>query len=162
MKINSEAIFSYLDWMRLKFDINLSDKSVFPNKKEIWWASLGQNIGVEINGKHTRFERPVLVVHVFNSESILVVPITTKVKYGKYIHEFLTSFNEKRSANLSQIRTISTKRLVRKLEILNDVDYDQIIFKICSFLGKAETPSSGVSSEFTNSEQSKLSIDEDV
>jgi mRNA interferase MazF len=154
MRINSEAVFSYIDWMKLKLDINLSNKIVFPSKKEIWWASLGQNVGVEINGKHTRFERPVLIVHVFNAESILVVPITTKIKYGKYLHEFVTSFNEKRNANLSQLRSISTKRLLRKLEVINDNDFDQIIKKICYILQKAETPSSGVSSEFTNSEQS--------
>jgi mRNA interferase MazF len=150
MKISPDFVYQNIDWMRLKLKINLSERKVFPRKKEIWWVSLGQNIGVEINGKHSRFERPVLVVKVFNTNSILAIPISTKIKEGEYLFKFMSGSNEIRNANLSQIRSISVKRFLRKIESMSDLDFDKVIEKIKNFLEKAETPSSGVSSELPN------------
>ena len=38
------------------------------HEREVWWSALGVNIGVEIDGKHENFERPVLVVRKFNND----------------------------------------------------------------------------------------------
>jgi mRNA interferase MazF len=151
MKVDPNFVYQQIDWMKLKLDINLTDKEFFPDKKEIWWVSLGQNVGVEINGKHSKFERPVLVVKAFNVDSFLVVPITSKIKQGQYFFGFISSSNERQTANLSQLRTISVKRFLRKLDVMNDEDFNQVVELIKGYLEKTETPSSGVSSESTNS-----------
>lgn len=150
MKVDPNFVYQQIDWMKLKLNLNLTDKAFFPRKKEIWWVSLGYNVGVEINGKHERFERPALVIKVFNSESFLVVPITSKIKQGLYYFEFINNSNQKQIVSLSQIRTISIKRFLRKLEVMNDRDFNQVIAMIQGFMEKTETPSSGVSSELTN------------
>jgi mRNA-degrading endonuclease toxin of MazEF toxin-antitoxin module len=62
----------------------------------------------------------------------------------------MSGSNEIRNANLSQIRSISVKRFLRKIESMSDLDFDKVIEKIKNFLEKAETPSSGVSSELPN------------
>lgn len=49
----------------------------FPKEREIWWSSVGVNIGVETDGKHETFERPVLIIRVFNQEMLWVVPVTS-------------------------------------------------------------------------------------
>jgi hypothetical protein len=36
--------------------------SRYVHEREVWGCSLGANIGVEADGKHDNFERPVLVL----------------------------------------------------------------------------------------------------
>ena len=36
------------------------------HEREIWWCSIGVNLGDEQDGKNELFERPVLVVRKFN------------------------------------------------------------------------------------------------
>ena len=52
---------NYYDWMVVKDDIQ--DKKRLHNFKEweIWWCSIGENVGVEINGKGSHFMRPVII-----------------------------------------------------------------------------------------------------
>ncbi len=84
---------------------------------------MGMNIGTEIYGKNERFERPVLIIHVYNSETALVLPVTTKANNRKYY--FPIHFNGKDSfVLLSQPRTVSTRRFWKREAAL-----DPIIFK---------------------------------
>jgi len=53
-------------WNEIKKGIDGREKIIFCNKREIWWCSLGLNVGVEEDGKNQLFKRPVLVVKVFN------------------------------------------------------------------------------------------------
>ena len=34
----------FVAWTKIKVTVHLSEKAVYPKVKEIWWASLGQNI----------------------------------------------------------------------------------------------------------------------
>lgn len=158
MKIDLYEINQHLDWVKLKMNIEQSIKQMFPRKKEIWWINIGQNIGVEINGKNNHFERPVIVIKVFNVESFLIVPLTSKNKKGQYMFEFIMDQNEMGFANLAQIRTVSIKRFIRKMNVLKDSDFDQLIEKIVFSLEKTETPACGVSSELPKGEPNEISI----
>jgi mRNA interferase MazF len=50
------------DWIEDKKHINQKTKLVTFKKGDIWWASIGVNIGSEIDGKNSEFERPVLII----------------------------------------------------------------------------------------------------
>ncbi len=63
------------EWNNLKISIHKSESFSYPQVRDIWWVNLGQNIGVEINGKNHRFERPVVVIKVFNNLGLLVAPL---------------------------------------------------------------------------------------
>lgn len=97
--------------------------------KEIWWCSAGLNIGVESNGKNENFERPMLIMKKFNNEMIWVLPMTTQAKENKYHykleHEAIKSY-----VVISQIKTISTKRLLRKVGTISEGDFINIKKKI--------------------------------
>lgn len=82
MEITIVILQKFIAWTKLKARIHVSEKIIYPKRREIWWASLGQNIGVEINGKNNNFERPVLVIRVFNKNSVLVLPISSTEKTG--------------------------------------------------------------------------------
>ena len=126
MNITKELIKIFTDWTKLKIRIHVSDRVVYPKRREIWWASLGQNIGVEINGKNDKFERPVLIIKAYSKDSSLVTSISSKLKEGKYIVKFINSEAEENFINLSQIRTISNKRLLRKVGELEADDFDVV------------------------------------
>jgi mRNA interferase MazF len=74
---------------------------------------LGANVGVEADGKHDNFERPVLVLRKFNRDAVLVVPLTSRPKQNPY-HAMFHHEGETFSAVVSQIRLASTKRLLRE------------------------------------------------
>lgn len=134
MKISPDFVYQNIDWMRLKLKINLSERKVFPRRKEIWWVSLGKNIGVEIDGKHSSFERPVLVINAFGIDSFLVVSLTSQPKIGKYYFDYINNDNQKRVINLSQLRTVSCLRFIRKIEVIDDNNFQIVIDKIKNYL----------------------------
>lgn len=97
----------------------------FVHTREVWWCSLGANVGYEQDGKHDFFERPVLIIKKFSRDSVLVVPITSQGKENPYHIVFMHN-NTKNAVIISQIRLMSTKRLRRKLYSMNTKTFDNI------------------------------------
>lgn len=91
----------------------------FIHAREVWWCSLGLNIGFEEDGKNELFERPVLILRKFNNDVVLVIPITSQVKQNKY-HICFQHEDKNYSVIISQIRLISTKRLQRYMYRISD------------------------------------------
>ncbi len=120
----------FAEWAKLKPQIHFSERSIFPQKREVWWAHVGQNIGVEINGKSGAFGRPVLVVRVFNKNFVLIVPVSSKEKIGQYYYPFVNHAGERNVVVLSQIKSISTKRLIRKVGEVKGDDFMGIIARL--------------------------------
>jgi mRNA-degrading endonuclease toxin of MazEF toxin-antitoxin module len=124
----------FAEWGSLKQCIHFIDTIAFPKKKEIWWVNLGQNIGVEANGKNADFERPVLVIKAFNAEALLVVPISSAVHSDKHLFLFTNQLGKQNVLNLSQIRTLSNKRFKRKVGEFDSALFDRVLDKIRNFL----------------------------
>jgi mRNA interferase MazF len=113
-------------WNTLKKDLEKNPVKIFANKRDIWWCSLGLNVGTELCGKNEFFERPILVIKVFNKDTLKVVPLTSKLKEGKYYFEL--DFNGIKSyASFSQVKTISTKRLSRKISRLDIGQFERLL-----------------------------------
>jgi mRNA interferase MazF len=79
------------------------DRNLFIHEREVWWCSVGVNIGVEIDGKNEDFERPVLLVKKFNGLMFWGIPLTSKAKENPYIVKVEHSKGVSH-ANLSQLR----------------------------------------------------------
>lgn len=112
-------------WNKLKKKIELRDH-VFCNRREIWWCSIGDNIGSETCGKNQLFERPVLIIKVFNHQSVLVVPITSRPKNDLFHEEIILSEGLKWCI-LSHVKTISSKRLIRKFDLITETEFNKIV-----------------------------------
>jgi mRNA-degrading endonuclease toxin of MazEF toxin-antitoxin module len=65
-------------------------------------------------GKNEDFERPVLVLRKFNRDSVLTVPLSSRVKDNPNHVQFQHK-GETAAAVISQIRLVSTKRLLRRM-----------------------------------------------
>jgi mRNA interferase MazF len=101
----------YDNWNNLK-KILSGSKRVYFSKGEIWFISIGKNLGDEEDGKNELFERPVLIIRKFNNNIFLGIPLTSQEKIGKY---YITLKSFKSVGILSQIRLFDSKRLVRKI-----------------------------------------------
>jgi len=114
-------------WNEDKKRLHKRDSIPFSNTREVWWCSLGINVGIEIDGKNDNYERPVLILKVFNKEMLWVVPLTSKPRQNKFY--FKISFGEENISYviLSQSRIISAKRLVRKIDRLSEETFKKVI-----------------------------------
>lgn len=112
-------------WHIQKNKLHKSNKRIYFRIREIWWCSVGLNIGCEQDGKNDQFERPVLVLKKFNNEMLWILPLTTVIKTGQYYYSFEYN-NNTYSVILSQLRVISSKRLLRRIRKIGQRDFEEI------------------------------------
>jgi mRNA interferase MazF len=125
-------------------------REFFFYEREVWWCSVGLNVGVESDGKNNNFERPILIIKKFNSDMIWVLPLTSKERFGIHYHQIIHTSGSSWVC-LSQIKTISTKRLLRKIGMIPESDFISILDKIASYITIGPRISAGSSeAEATN------------
>ncbi len=119
----------FSNWNDLKKKINDKDiDKLFVLPREIWWGSLGVNIGVEIDGKGEDFERPILIFIKYGGSMAFALPITSAIpnpKNKNYYFEFQFK-NKKSFVCLTQGRTIDIRRLNRKIGTLEEIFFKEI------------------------------------
>lgn len=112
-------------WNEVKKRLHNPGRLPSYREREIWWCSLGVNIGHEEDGKNVLKNRPVLVIQKFNRHIFLDVPLSTQVKNDKYYFSF--SFKEKtQCALLSQISVWDARRLDRHMGKMFPYEFEQI------------------------------------
>ena len=116
----------FLGWIELKEHLHKNKPRPYFKEREIWWASIGFNVGDEQHGNNDNFERPVLIVKKFNNNLFWDVPLTGKPKSGKYYYK-IHSGNREASVILSQLRVLDAKRLVRKLNVINEDEFIKVL-----------------------------------
>lgn len=123
----------FIDWIITKIIIDKSENVALINEGEVYWCSLGENIGFEQNGKGEDFRRPVLILKKFNNSIFWGVPLSTKNKDNKYYVKVLLKDLEQ-SALISQLRILDTKRLDKKIGYISKIDHIKIILKVVDIL----------------------------
>ena len=113
----------YYKWNEQKININSNKGKLFFHEREVWFTSLGLNIGFEQNGKGNNFLRPVLVLKKFSKDLLWIIPLSTAQKTGKYYYSIKIR-NVDNVMLLSQIRLIDSKRLRYKI---GDIEKDDFI-----------------------------------
>ena len=126
-------------WHELKSNIDEHRIAPVFNEREIWWSALGANIGTEQDGKHELFERPIIIIRKFNKELFWGVPATLQKK-GNEFHFPFTFSSIEQSAIVSQIRTLSAKRLIRRIGKLTDSQFEALRVAVGSLLIKRSGP----------------------
>ena len=120
-------------WNNLKKKLNDDERKIFCNEREIWWCSIGLNVGSEEDGKNEFFERPILIEKVFNLNMIRAIPLTSQVKNDE--NHFAIKYLEREgSLILSQMKTISTKRLSRKMGRLDEPQFESLKAKLRGYI----------------------------
>ena|ERR1043166_5489803 len=116
----------FLEWIGLKERLhNIAHKPPLVSQGDIWWASIGENVGSEVNGKSALFSRPVIIFKKLAHGFYFVIPTTTQVREGTWYVKFRQHEREM-VASLHQARAIDYRRLSSKLGTLDDEDYSRI------------------------------------
>ena len=114
----------FTDWHHKKTAIEQSaGPRVFFHEREVWWCSLGLNVGFEQDGRGSRFSRPVLVFKKFNKEVFWALPLSTKIKTSKFYSPVDLHDGVARVAIISQIRLMDGKRLLQKVGTIDEDNY---------------------------------------
>lgn len=116
----------FLDWIVLKERLHATDhRPPLVSEGDIWWASVGENVGSEINGKSDLFSRPVVILKKLSHEFYFVVPTTTRERRGTWFVAFRQAARTM-AACLHQARAIDHRRLSSKLGSVDDEDFERI------------------------------------
>lgn len=123
-------------WHQRKSEIDdRQEPRVFFHEREVWWCSLGLNVGFEQDGRGEKFARPVLVFKKFNKEVFWALPLSTKIKTGKFYVPIDLGDGVARVAILSQIRLMDAKRLIVKAGGISESNYVEIqkaVIRLCN------------------------------
>jgi mRNA interferase MazF len=116
----------FATWMPKKAQLDaLSHKPPLVSERDIWWASVGENIGSEMNGKSDLFSRPVIIFCKLAHGFYFVVPTSTKPKEGSWYVPF-TRGGKSVVACLHQTKAIDYRRLSSKLGQIDTADYELV------------------------------------
>ena len=94
------------------------------HEREIWWVSFGINIGREQDGRGDNFERPIVILKTLSPDTFICLPLSTKKKLELF-QASVTNENISGFALLDQIRVLDSKRLLRKIGM---IDLNEFIF----------------------------------
>ena len=113
------------EWIGVKEKIHFSDSAPKISDGDIWWCGFGENVGIEINGKSSRFSRPVVVMKKLSRYGFMGVPLTSQEKTGAWYVEF-EFLGKKEYAAVCQARVMSSSRLYAKIGQIPKSDLDII------------------------------------
>jgi mRNA-degrading endonuclease toxin of MazEF toxin-antitoxin module len=122
-------------WNNLKKKIQDKQNVSCFREREICFISLGINIGYEQDGKHNKFERPIIVFQKLNKNLFLGLPLTNTVKENRFYFNFEFK-NKTRGIILSQIRLLDAKRIQRKIGNMSKLDFQNLNKKLKKLLFK--------------------------
>ncbi len=112
-------------WFGLK--LRLHQKGRVPPFKEgeIWWCGIGENVGIEINGKSDLVSRPVLVFKKFGKYGFFGIPLSSQPHQGTWYANFRFQGKDQ-VACLAQARSLSVYRLYTKIGMADKSDMAKI------------------------------------
>jgi mRNA-degrading endonuclease toxin of MazEF toxin-antitoxin module len=120
-----EIIQKFKEWFKLKIKLSFKEDSLVFKQNEIWWCSLGLNLGEETYGKGEKFTRPVLIFKKLTSSSFVAFPLTTQERIGSWYAKIETQ-GIKRWVMLNQIRILDKKRLTNRIGALSGADVQEV------------------------------------
>ena len=120
-------------WNEIKKGINNKNKNKFFHEREIWWCSLGLNIGSEQDGKGDNYLRPILIYKRIDSSMFIGIPLTTVLKEDNIHVSFYFNYDIS-TALIFQIRSFDKKRLVQRIGRTSIYVYNKIKKAVKAFV----------------------------
>lgn len=112
-------------WNEKKQELDADPKAPLFKEGQVWWCSIGVNVGFEIFGKSEVFTRPVLILRKYNNQTFFGLPMTSKRKDHPSCYAFDFQ-EEKGSIILNQGRTLDAKRLADLMGELPESTFQKV------------------------------------
>jgi mRNA interferase MazF len=122
------------EWNEVKKQVDTRSNIIQFKEREVYWASVGENVGFEQNGKGADFSRPVLIIKKLNNHLFFGVPLSTQSRTGSFFFEFELLSNKTSTALLVQAKTYDIKRLDQKIGMIQKNDFEQLKVKMKELL----------------------------
>ena len=122
--MSGQHVKNFDDWHPQKKDINDNGITPYFSEREIWFCKMGCNVGYEQDGKGEDYSRPVLILKKYNQHLFTGIPLTTKIKPFPFYFGLGMVDDKAAMAILSQLRVFSSKRLINKIETLNETLFE--------------------------------------
>lgn len=112
-------------WNNFKKYIDKDKNLVDFLERDIWWCSVGVNVGREQQSQTENFSRPVVIIKRFTPDIFLAVPLTTQIKKDRF--RICIKIGEiQNDALILHMRSYDRKRLIRKVCMLPDKEFKKI------------------------------------
>ena len=132
-------IKNYKKWMGVKSIINSKNKIRKINEGDVVWAAVGENIGVEIDGKSEKYSRPVIVLRKHSNLCFTGIPLTSQLHKGTWYMQFEFQGKEQ-TAVLIQTKLMDAHRVYTRMGELSRTDYDKVLNGYINFLLNKNMP----------------------
>lgn len=127
-------IKDFVNWIKLKIKLNdSSHKPPLFKEGEIWWSSIGENVGCEISGKGAYFRRPVLIIRKLDRFSFLGLPLTSQNKTGSWYSPLKVKGKDNFVIH-SQVRHVDYRRMDKIICTTSNSDFTRIMEEFSIFL----------------------------
>lgn len=129
----SKIMKYFSKWNCLKEKLHSRNKEQYFKERDVFWASIGINIGYEQDGKGEIFSRPVPIVKKYGKNIFFGIPLSTQIKEGSFFFSFDLNL-QKSNALLVQGRTYDSKRLENKIGKISQKDFMKLKIKLRELL----------------------------
>ena len=127
------------NWNILKQKIEQKEPVQF-RQGQIYFMSVGQNIGQEVFGKKDLFLRPVLIYRKLSKRTFIGIPLSSQEKSGSYFFTFRYTKKTLSTALLNQIKVFDIKRAEYYDGYINISDFAKLKHKVINLLDITPNP----------------------
>ena len=131
------------DWIPIKsyLDRKGNMQPLF-REREIWWCSVGENVGMEISGKGAFFRRPVLVLRKLDAFTFIGAPLTRTTRIGSW-YERIILRGRVNTVIVGQARHFDYRRMDKILGTVASNDFNRIRDSYIKLFSENRSPASG-------------------
>lgn len=141
------VIKRFFEWIGLKEKLHTQKhRPPLFKEGEIWWCYVGENIGIEMNGKGKQFTRPIFVFKKYDRYSFLGLPLTTKTKTGTWYISVRFGGRDQ-TIILAQGKVFDYRRLKEKVAELEESESEKVRGKYIALHAPYKNRPLAVSSE---------------
>ena len=115
----------FREWIEVKEKIHNTGRLPDIKEGQVWWCAMGENVGIEINGKNKVFSRPILVYKKLSKCGFMGIPLTSRSHEGSWYVPFRFK-GRQQFAVLAQARVVSVSRLYEKMGTLSKGDFSKV------------------------------------
>lgn len=120
-------------WNEQKKILENKQEEILFKEREVWWCSIGLNVGSESCGKGELFRRPILVLKKLSGNNFIGIPLSMQKKIGSWFVD-ISIPDGVRYVLLYQIRMFSIHRLQRQITTIEKGDFDRVKQKLEALL----------------------------
>ena len=124
----------YDKWNKLKKKLDTKEKIIKFSTGNIYFMSIGKNIGYESYGKDELFLRPVLVYRKLSKTMFIGIPLTSAKKEGSYYYSFRYKKEKISTAMFNQLRVFDIRRSEYLSGYINIKDFTKLKDKLKEFI----------------------------